>query len=219
MRKLLAIVFLFSSMLACKPPITELQLPTISTMQSKSYQELIYLTELKTTPGNETIDAYLIIPEMVMINTEEKFRTDGKLDQLEVYKKKTFGDDTVICLVRFLAASKDNVDPNKWTFALTDDTGQSASGKVESGTSLKQVKSERGKPTFYQDGQITFDGYQIGDAKKISIQISRPGTNATTLTWLMPTDRTPQTPPSSKPTSSLLKTQNPTCPTPNCAKG
>jgi hypothetical protein len=205
MRKLLATAFLSFSLLACKPPVTELQIPLVSSMQGKGYQEILLTTEFKASAASETITAYVITPEMSMINIEEKFRAEGKADQIEKYRTKTIGDDTIICQVRLLAVSKDNAESKAWTYTITDDTGKSTPGKVVGEVRAPQkVAGSSGGFNFIQDAQIVFEGYKIGAAKKLSIAFTRPGGKpTTTLTWVLPADHKAQIPvPTSQPAAS-----------------
>ena len=182
-------------MLACKPPVAELQIPMVSSMQGKGYQEVLIMTELKVSSGSETITAYLITPEMSMINIEEKFRAEGKADQIEKYRTRTIQDDIVICQIRLLAVSKESADSKTWTYTITDDTGKSTPGKVVGEVKpAKRVAGSSGGFNYIQDAQLVFEGYQIGAAKKISIQFTRPGGKATTLSWLLPADHKSQIP-------------------------
>ena len=208
MRKLLAAAFLSFSMLACKPPITELQIPAVSAMQGKGYQEVLLMTEFKASAASETVTAYLITPEMSMINIEEKFRAEGKADQIERYRTKTLGEDTIICQVRLLAVSKENADSKAWTYTITDDTGKSTPGVVVGEVQpARKVAGSSGGFNYTQDAQLVFEGYKIGAAKKLSIAFTRPGGKpTTTLTWVLPADHQAQIPaPTSQPASTPAK--------------
>lgn len=200
MRTLIASFVLSLSLVACKPPVTELQIPTVASMQGKGYQEVVPMTELKASAGSESITAFMIMPEMVLINTVEQLQAKGETKDLELYKQKILGDDQIICQVRIQAVSKTNSDPTKWTFSLTDDSGKKATGKPagEIGPP-KPIQASSGQVSFFQDAQVKFEGYKIGTAKKISIQFSREGGKPVTLTWVVPADH--QVPASTTPAS------------------
>jgi hypothetical protein len=205
MRKLLAAAFLSFSMLACKPPVTELQIPLASTMQGKGYQEIVPMTEIKVSAGSETITAYLVTPEMILLGAEEKLKAEGKLDELKVQEALILKTDNVLCQLSLLAVSKENADPNKWTYKLTDDTGKTMVGKVDGVQGdPKKIPGSSGGVNFTQSGQVKFEGYKIGTAKKISIQFTHPGGKASTLTWILASDHK-VVEPSSQPASTPAK--------------
>jgi hypothetical protein len=204
MRTLFAAALLSLSMFACKPPVTEVQIPLVSSMQGKGYQEVVPLTEIKISQGAEIVTAYLITPEMSIINATERLQAAGNGDQIEAYKTRELQKDTVVSQLRFMSVNKASADPTAWKFTVTDEKGKKQEGTIIEGTMTpsRPVRTASGNLNYTQDAQIRFDGYKIADAKKITVTLTSKSGKAMKFNWLMPADHIIPIPAASQPTSA-----------------
>ena len=191
----LVLAFTFLGLAACKPPITELQVPSLSSMSGKSYVEVVPTMQLKGELGTETITAYLILPEIAAISVQEQAKEKGAPQaDIDLSTKAILTRDEVLFQIHLHAIKKDFVTVANWTFSLQDDQGNTVTGKTKNEGPIIPQGSGASGVVFDTDTQVFFDGYKIGAAKKLILTAQRKGGKQGTLTWLLPTDRAPGAP-------------------------
>jgi hypothetical protein len=194
------LAFAFLGLAACTPPVTELAIPTLASIQGKSYVEVVPTTKLSSALGTEEITAYLILPEIAAISVQEQAKEKGASQaDIDFSTKAILARDELIFQVHLHAIKKDYVVPANWIFTLKDDLGNTVSGKTKNEGPIIPQGSGASGVKFNCDVQVFFDGYKIGAAKKVILTAQRKEGKPGTLTWVLPTDRTPVAAPASAP--------------------
>lgn len=205
MRRLLpALAF---ALVGCTPPVTQVTIPSISSMQGKSYEDMVSATALKAAIGSEQVDARIVLPEMKVAYVEEYGKAKNMTpEEMDYHRKKAVEEDTITCQLVLTAVSEAGATPSNWTYTLVDDQGKTATGKpLSEGTPRKRAVGSTGQKAYEQVAQVTFETakdtpYQIGTAKKVTIKFAKSGGKSIDLNWMLPPDRVPPPPSASQPT-------------------
>lgn len=199
---------LLFAFIACTPPAPkELQIPTVASLQGKSYEEMVEATKIEASLGAEILEVRLITPEIASKYVEVYGKAQNfSEEEMEFHKASVMKRDEVTCQVFFKAVSENGAMPNNWKYTLTDDQGKTVVGKAifqENARPIRGAIGATGQTTYQMGAQIVFDGYQIGNAKKITVNFAREGGNSIDLTWLLHADHVPPagTEPASEPAS------------------
>lgn len=196
------LAFAFLGLVACKPPVTELNSPSVASMQGKAYTEVVPTMKLVSELGTETITAYLILPEIAVLSVEEQLKAkNAPPEDIALSREAILKRDELIFQAHFQGIKGEYVNAANWEFTLSDEAGRSAKGTVRNQTPPIQTPRSASGSIFDSDAQVAFDGFKIGTAKKLTLKANRKGGKAGTMTWVLPADRTPVAPaaPSSAP--------------------